>query len=46
MRPLLLHPALRPLLHALCALPLLWLVMAAATHRLGANPAEALIRGL
>lgn len=33
------------LLHALALLPLLWLVGAAAADRLGANPAEALIRG-
>ncbi|MBB4845970.1 sulfoxide reductase heme-binding subunit YedZ [Paucibacter oligotrophus] len=41
-----LHPAAKPLLFALCALPLAWLVWAAATDRLGANPAEALIRSL
>jgi sulfoxide reductase heme-binding subunit YedZ len=45
-RPLLLHPAAKPLAHALCALPLAWLVAALLTQRLGANPAEALIRGL
>ncbi|MCZ8233574.1 MAG: sulfoxide reductase heme-binding subunit YedZ [Inhella sp.] len=45
-RPLLLHPAVKPLAHALCALPLLGLVAALLTQGLGANPAEALIRGL
>ncbi len=45
-RPLLLHPAVKPLAHGLCALPLLWLTGALLTQRLGANPAEALIRGL
>ena len=40
----LLHPAAKPVLFA-CALgPLAWLVTAAATDALGANPAEALIR--
>jgi methionine sulfoxide reductase heme-binding subunit len=42
----LLHPAVRPGLHVLCALPLLWFVYAAVANRLGANPAEALVRGL
>lgn len=41
-----LHPAAKPLLFALCLLPLAWLVWAAANNQLGANPAEALIRGL
>jgi methionine sulfoxide reductase heme-binding subunit len=45
-RPALLHPAVRPGLHLLCALPLGWLVYALFTQQLGANPAEALIRGL
>lgn len=45
-RPALLHPALRPGLHLLCALPLAGLVLALLTQQLGANPAEALIRGL
>lgn len=45
-RPRLLHPALRPGLHLLCALPLAWLVYATASNQLGANPAEALIRSL
>ena len=43
-RPLLLHPAVKPLAHTLCALPLLGLVAALLTQGLGANPAEALIR--
>jgi len=34
----------KPLLFALCLLPLAWLVYGAATDGLGANPAEALIR--
>jgi sulfoxide reductase heme-binding subunit YedZ len=45
-RPLLLHPAVKPLAHLLCALPLGWLIGALLTQRLGANPAEALVRGL
>ncbi len=40
----LLHPAAKPALFAACLLPFVWLVFAAATDRLGANPAEALIR--
>ncbi len=44
MRKLLLHPAAKPLVFALCLLPLVWLVVATATNQLGANPAEALIR--
>lgn len=43
-RPLLLHPAAKPLLFALCLLPLAWLVYGAAADLLGANPAEKLIR--
>jgi sulfoxide reductase heme-binding subunit YedZ len=39
-----LHPAAKPLLFTLCALPLIWLVYAATTNQLGANPAETLIR--
>jgi sulfoxide reductase heme-binding subunit YedZ len=42
---LLLHPAIKPLLFALALVPLGRLVFAAATDGLGANPAEALIRG-
>lgn len=45
-RSLWLHPAAKPLLFLLCLAPLAWLIAAAATDRLGANPAEALIRGL
>lgn len=40
----LLHPAVKPLLFVLCLLPAAWLVYAAGTDQLGANPAEALIR--
>ena len=46
MARVLLHPAVKPLLHGLCLLPLAWLVYAAAFDHLGANPAEALIRSL
>ena len=46
MRSLLLHPLAKPLVSALCLLPFAWLVYGAATDQLGANPAEALIRGL
>ncbi len=40
----LLRPAVKPAVFLLGLLPLLWLVYATATDRLGANPAEALIR--
>jgi methionine sulfoxide reductase heme-binding subunit len=40
----LLHPAAKPLLFLLCLLPFAWLVFAAFTNQLGANPAEALVR--
>lgn len=43
---LLLSRAAKPLLFLLCAAPLGWLIVGAVAHRLGANPAEALIRGL
>jgi sulfoxide reductase heme-binding subunit YedZ len=43
-KPLLLHPSAKPLLLVLLLLPLAYLVAAAATDSLGANPAEALIR--
>ncbi|MED5618192.1 sulfite oxidase heme-binding subunit YedZ [Ideonella sp. BN130291] len=43
-KTLLLHPAAKPVLFALCLLPLAWLVYAAIADQLGANPAEALIR--
>ena len=41
---LLLHPAAKPLVFALCLLPFAWLVYAAFANQLGANPAEALVR--
>lgn len=41
---LLVHPAAKPLLWAVCALPFVVLMAAALTNRLGANPAEALIK--
>jgi sulfoxide reductase heme-binding subunit YedZ len=44
MRKLLLHPAAKPLVFVLCVLPLAWLAYATAADRLGANPAEALVR--
>ena len=44
MKKLLLHPAAKPVLFALCLLPLAWLVYGAVADQLGANPAEALIR--
>ena len=40
----LLRPRVKPLLFALCLLPFAWLLFGAFTDRLGANPAEALIR--
>jgi sulfoxide reductase heme-binding subunit YedZ len=40
----LLHPAAKPLLFVLCLLPFAWLLSGAVMDRLGANPAEALIR--
>ena len=40
------HRVAKPLLFALCLLPLAWLVYGVATDGLGANPAEALIRSL
>jgi sulfoxide reductase heme-binding subunit YedZ len=42
----LLHPAAKPLALLACVLPLAWLVHAIFADRLGANPAEALIRSL
>lgn len=45
MNRLLLHPAVKPGLFGLALLPLAWLVWGAVTDGLGANPAEALIRG-
>ncbi|MFY9509391.1 MAG: protein-methionine-sulfoxide reductase heme-binding subunit MsrQ [Rubrivivax sp.] len=44
MNKLLLKPAAKPLVFVLALLPLAWLVFAAFADRLGANPAEALIR--
>ena len=46
MRSMLLHPLAKPLVFVLCLLPLAWLVYGASAGQLGANPAEALIRGL
>jgi sulfoxide reductase heme-binding subunit YedZ len=43
-RPRLAHPALKPLLFAICLLPFAWLLYGAIADTLGANPAEALIR--
>lgn len=43
-RMALLHPAAKPILFCAALLPAVWLVVAAATNQLGANPAEALIR--
>jgi methionine sulfoxide reductase heme-binding subunit len=40
----LLHPAAKPLIFTLCLLPFAWLLFAAITDQLGANPAEALVR--
>ena len=39
-------PLAKPLVFVLCLLPLAWLVYGASAGQLGANPAEALIRGL
>lgn len=44
MNKLLMHPAAKPLLFALCLLPFVWLFYGALTDGLGANPAEHLIR--
>ena len=44
MRKLLLHPAAKAVAFVLCLLPLVWLIYAAVSNQLGANPAEALIR--
>jgi sulfoxide reductase heme-binding subunit YedZ len=45
MKKALLHPAAKPLLFAVCLLPLARLFYGAFTDTLGPNPAEALIRG-
>ncbi len=42
--PVLLHPSAKPLLFVACLLPFAWLLYGALANRLGANPAEALIR--
>ncbi len=42
--PALLHAAAKPLLFAVALLPFAWLLYAAVTNNLGANPAEHLIR--
>ena len=44
MKSLLLHPAAKPVVFVLSLLPFCWLLYAAITNNLGANPAEALIR--
>jgi methionine sulfoxide reductase heme-binding subunit len=46
MNKLLLHVAAKPLVFALSLLPFVWLVYAAFSNQLGANPAEALERSL
>jgi methionine sulfoxide reductase heme-binding subunit len=38
------HPAAKPIVFALALLPFTWLMYAAATNHLGANPAEHLVR--
>ena len=43
-KPLLLHPAAKPLLFVVCLLPFAWLFYGALANTLGANPAETLIR--
>ena len=43
-KPLLLHPAAKPVLFVACLLPFAWLLYGAIANTLGANPAEALIR--
>ncbi len=45
MNKLLLHPAAKPLLFLLCLAPAAQLLWGAVANTLGANPAEALIRG-
>jgi len=45
MRSPLLHPAAKPLLFTLSLLPFAWYLYGAFANTLGANPAEALIRG-
>ena len=43
-KPLLMHAAVKPVVFALCLLPLAWLVYGIFANTLGANPAEKLIR--
>ena len=45
LRLLLLHPAAKPVVFAASLLPFAWLLAGALLNTLGANPAEALIRG-
>ena len=45
MNRLLLHPATKPVVFALALLPFAWFFYGALADRLGANPAETLIRG-
>lgn len=45
MNKLLAHPAAKPVVFALALLPALWLLAGGVLNTLGANPAEALIRG-
>ena len=44
MNKLLMHPAAKPVVFVLCLLPFAWLFYGALADRLGANPAEHLIR--
>ena len=44
MKALLLHPAAKPVVFALCLLPFAWLVRGIVADALGANPAEHLLR--
>ncbi|MCB2022660.1 MAG: sulfoxide reductase heme-binding subunit YedZ [Burkholderiaceae bacterium] len=44
-RHVLRHLAAKPFVFAVCMLPFVWLLFGALTDSLGANPAEALIRG-
>jgi len=44
LKSLLLHRLAKPLVFGLALLPFAWLLLAAGTHQLGANPAEALSR--
>jgi len=46
MKSVLLHPLAKPLVFAAALAPLAWTVWAAMNQALGANPAEALIRGM